>query len=92
VRSIYDRAVDEIRSSTVVPQLVKKGILTSEDVEHILLRPSSREQAMLLLSLVEKNGNDDYSYTELFSILKNDEEHRPHHQLGEDLEIIYHGI
>jgi hypothetical protein len=64
-----------------------KGILTQEDAERVLLRSSSREQAMLLLSLVEK-GND---YTELFSILKKEEEHWPHHKLGEDLEEIHYG-
>jgi hypothetical protein len=77
-----------MKSCAVVPQLVTKGILTPEDVERILLRQSSREQAMLLLSVVKKNGVDGYSYMELFSILKNDEEHRPHHQLGKDLEEI----
>lgn len=43
---------------------------------------------MLLLSLMPRKGNDDYSYRVLFSVLRDDKEHRPHHSLGEDLDEI----
>ena len=86
VNSIYDRVVDELNTSAIVPQLVKQGVLTSEDVQLILSQQTPSEKAMQLLALLPRKGTDDFSYRVLFSALRNDTGNRPHHSLGEHLD------
>lgn len=88
VNSIYDKVVNGLYASAVIPQLVKQGVLTSEDVDLILSQETKSEKTMRLLTILPRKGTDDYSYRVLFSALRNDNENLPHHNLGEELHEI----
>lgn len=91
MKSIFNRLIDELNCTSIVPHLMKEEVITLEDLQQIIQQQTLRDRAMCLLSLMPRKGNDGYSYSVLFSVLRNDKEHRPHQKLGEDLDKICQG-
>lgn len=89
---IYDLAVQRccreltqfMNISTLLPTLVEAGHFTLEEAAEIIESPTGHtNHCMLLLAKVARKGRGAYSA--LFQALKDDSQHKPHHELWETL-------
>ena len=89
---VYDTAVQRccrdltqfMNPSILLPTLVEAGHLTLEEAAEIIKSPAGHsDHCMLLLANVARKGRGAYSA--LFQALKDDSQHKPHHELWETL-------
>lgn len=89
---VYDTAVQRccrdltqfMNPSILLPTLVEAGHLTLEEAAEIIKSPAGHsDHCLLLLAKVARKGRGAYSA--LFQALKDDSQHKPHHELWETL-------
>ena len=80
----FVRLTRELDTSSIIPVLIQKQILTTDEAYRIISLQSTTEKATYLLTFLPRKGSS--GYRELFTALKEDSEQPAHQALGEELE------
>ena len=81
---MYSHVVAHLNPTPILPRMVQNKVFSLEELKQILDRNDASEKAMYMISLLHRKGKD--GYREFFSALRHDQEHKPHKNIGEELD------